>query len=115
MKHHQVIFPVVALMYGGILSCSPAISDSSDTTINSVSSPVIIDPELVPPTDAMVSTEDQEDIARIVEGEEKVKIFNEVIAVQADIGLCEGEDNLSEISKAPKCMPVTRNIQPRNI
>lgn len=96
MNHNQFVFPVVALMCGSLLSCAPAISDPSDTTTNSGSSPVTIDPEAASPTDSMVSTGDKENVARIVTGEEKAKIFSKAVSAQTEIGLCEGTDNLSE-------------------
>jgi hypothetical protein len=70
-------------------------SDAPDTT-NSGSSPITIDPEAASPTDSMVSTEAKENIARIVTGEEKAKIFNKAVSAQTEIGLCEGTDNLSD-------------------
>lgn len=90
MNHNQFVFPVVALMCGSLLSCSPAISDSSG------SSPVTIDPEAASSTDSMVSTEGKENVARIVAGEEKAQIFDAVIKEQTELGLCADGDDLSQ-------------------
>ncbi|MGB2926872.1 MAG: DUF1176 domain-containing protein [Limnothrix sp.] len=90
--NHQFIFPLAALMCGSLISCSPAIQESSDVapapTSNSVDPTMTTDPATTDPEGVT--------IARIVEGEEKAKIFDEVLNARTEIGLCADGDDLSE-------------------
>ncbi|AFY37452.1 hypothetical protein Lepto7376_1082 [[Leptolyngbya] sp. PCC 7376] len=98
--NNQFLFSVAALICGSLLSCSSAIPEDADIssapTSNSVTSTPEPTPEAVSPNLAVSPTEGAEPLARITEGEEKARIFNEVMNVQTDIGLCEGIENLSD-------------------